>query len=183
VITEKQEAMSNLTRTEPSTHLVTEADYETLDVLGPILQFLLGPQGSDEAPCVIKGTIPPGGSVPIHSHRDIEAFYVISGKVEVLSEKEGKTHWIAAGPGDFIQVPSGAKHGFMNRSQHPTVQLITTTSKLGRFFQEIGRSIPQDADGSPLSPDQLQHFVQTSERYGYWLATPEENAAAGISLF
>jgi bifunctional non-homologous end joining protein LigD len=32
-------------------------------------------------------------------------------------------------------------------------------------------------------PDRLQHLVRTSERYGYWLATPEENAAAGISLF
>ena len=35
----------------------------------------------------------------------------------------------------------------------------------------------------PPSPDQLQRFVRTIERYGYWLATPEENAAAGISLF
>jgi quercetin dioxygenase-like cupin family protein len=175
--------MHPLTKIDLSTHLVTEADCETLDVLGPSVQFLLGPQGSDEAPCIIKGTIPSGGSVPIHRHPDIEAFYVLSGKVEVLTEKEGKTHWIAAGPGDFIEVPSGAKHGFRNRWQHPVVQLITTTSKLGRFFQEIGRSISQGANGNPFSPDQLQHFLQISERYGYWLATPEENTAAGISVF
>jgi quercetin dioxygenase-like cupin family protein len=183
MITKRQKVMSDLTKTEPAAHLVTEADCEILDVLGPSVQFLLGPQGSDEAPCVIKGTLPPGGSVPIHSHQDIEAFYVLSGKVEVLSEKEGKTHWIAAGPGDFIEVPKGAKHGFRNRSPHPVVQLITTTSKLGRFFQEIGRSIPQGANGNPISPDQLRHLEQTSERYGYYLATPEENAAAGITLF
>lgn len=170
-------------KAESSTHLVTESDCETLDVFGPSVQFLLAPQANDEAPCVLKGTIPPGGSVPLHSHQPIEAFYVLSGNVEVLTEKDGETDWVAAGPGDFIEVPSGAKHGFRNRSRHPVVQLITTTSKLGRFFQEIGRPLQQGANGNPPSPDQLQHFVLTSNRYGYWLATPEENAAAGISLF
>jgi quercetin dioxygenase-like cupin family protein len=181
--TEKQKVMVNVAEVEPSTRLIIESDCETLDVLGPSVQFLVAPQANDEAPCVIKGTIPPGISVPIHRHPAIESFYVLSGNVEVLSEKDGKSHWIAAGPGDFIDVPSGAKHGFRNRSQYPVVQLITTTSKLGRFFQEIGRPIRQGAKGNPPSPDQVQHLVRTSERYGYWLATPEENAAAGISLF
>ena len=178
--TDKKSIIENHVAAEPSTRLVVESDCETLDVFGPTVQFLVAPQASDDAPCIIRGTIPPGGSVPIHRHEAIECFYVISGSVEVLSEKDRKTHWIFAGPGDFIEVPSGAKHGFRNRSEHPVVQLITTTSKLGRFFQEIGRPILQGAKGNPPSPDQLQHFVETSERYGYWLATPEENAAAGV---
>ena len=180
--TEKQKVMNNLAKVEPSTRLVIASDCETLDVLGPSVQFLVEPQANDGAPCVMKGTIPPGVSVPIHRHQGTESFYVLSGNVEVLSEKEGKSHWIAAGPGDFIEVPSGAKHGFRNRSQDPVVQLITTTSKLGRFFQEIGRPMPQGPNGNPPSPDQVQHLVRTSERYGYWLATPEENAAAGITI-
>jgi quercetin dioxygenase-like cupin family protein len=181
--TEKQQVTPKLNKAKPSTHLIIESDCEILDVFGPSVQFLVAPQASDEAPCVIKGTIPPGGSVPIHSHQAMEGFYVLSGHVEVLSEKHEKTNWILAGPGDFIEVPGGAKHGFRNTSQHPVVQLITTTSKLGRFFQEIGRPIPRAGSLNPPSPDQLQHFASISERYGYWLATPEENAAAGISLF
>jgi quercetin dioxygenase-like cupin family protein len=181
--TEKQKVTQSFAKAESSTHLVVESDCETLDVFGPSVQFLVSPQANDEAPCVMRGTIPPGTSVPIHSHQAIEVFYVLSGNVEVLREQDGKIDWIAAGPGDFIEVPGGAKHGFRNRSQQPAVQLITTTSKLGRFFQEIGRYIQQGANGNPPSPDQLQHFVQTSKRYGYWLATQEENAAAGISLF
>ena len=180
---EKQKVMVNLAKVEPATRLIIESDCETLDVLGPSVQFLAAPQANDEAPCVIKGTIPPGVSVPIHRHPAIESFYVLSGNVEVLSEKDGKSHWIAAGPGDFIEVPSGAKHGFRNRSQHPVVQLITTTSKLGRFFQEIGRPIPEGSNGNPPSLERVQELVRLGERYGYWLATPEENAAAGISLF
>ena len=180
---EKKEVIKILTRIGLFTNIVDERDCDVLEVFGPTLQFLIAPQSGDEAPCVMKGTIPPGVSVPIHSHVGIEAFYVLSGEVEVLSDKGGKTHWIAAGPGAFIEVPSNAKHGFKNRSQHPVVQLITTTSKLGRFFQEIGRPITQGEIVGPPPADEIQRFVKMAERYGYWLGTPEENAAVGISLF
>jgi len=165
------------------TNIVVERDQEVLEVLGPSVQFLVSPQSSDEAPCVMKGTIPPGVSVPIHSHAGLEAFFVLAGNVEVLSEEGGNAHWIKAGPGDFIEVPSKAKHGFRNRSAYPVVQLITTTSKLGRFFQEVGRSLDQGSTVSPPVPDEIQRFLKTAERYGYWVATPEENALVGISLF
>jgi Cupin domain. len=176
--------VKSLTRKEFFTNIVVEGDREVLVVGGgPTLQFLVPPQATDDAPCVLKGTIPPGVSVPVHSHPGIEAFYVLSGHVEVLSESGGKAHWIAAGPGDFVEVPGSAKHGFRNRSQQTVVQLITTTSKLGRFFQEIGRPATPGESVTPASPDDLQLFLKTAERYGYWLAAPEENAAVGISPF
>jgi quercetin dioxygenase-like cupin family protein len=100
----------------PFTHLVVERDREEIDLFGPSFQFLVAPQPSDEAPCVIKGTIPPGVPVPIHRHPGVEACFVLSGNVEVLSDEGGELHWIAAGPWDFIEIPTGAKHGFRNRS-------------------------------------------------------------------
>ena len=103
-----EQVRQSFAKAESSTHLVTESDCETLDVFGPSVQFLVAPQANDEAPCVLKGTIPPGGSVPIHSHQAIEAFYILSGNVEVLREEDGKTDWIAAGPSDFIEVPDCA---------------------------------------------------------------------------
>jgi len=173
--------MTTLQKTEA--HVVVERDCQALDLFGPTVQFLTEPQPNDETPCAMKGTIPPGGFVPIHRHPDFEAFLVLSGNVEVFSGKDKKPRWITAGPGEFIQVPSNAIHGFRNRSSEPTVQLITTTSKLGRFFQEIGRSMSRGSIETPPTPDELQHFIKTAERYGYWLASPEENAAAGIQLF
>ena len=164
-------------------NIVVEGKSAVFEVFGPTLQFLVLPDSSDDAPCVLKGTIPPGVSVPIHSHGGKEAFFVLSGEVEVLSEKGGDFHWIKARPGDFIEVPSGAKHGFRNSSDQPVVQLITTTSKLGRFFQEVGRSIDQAADLSAPLPAEIQNFLRPAERYGYWMGTPEENSSAGISLF
>jgi quercetin dioxygenase-like cupin family protein len=170
--------MSEGTRLLPN--LVASCDAQLLYVLGPTIQFVSAPQSEDEAPCVLKGVIPPGISVPIHSHPGVEAFFVLSGAVEAFSDEGGKTHWIAAGSGDFIEVPSNAKHGFRNLSHQPVIQLITTTSKLGRFFQEIGRPVTEGVTMSPPTPHELKHFLETARRYGYWLATPEENAAVGI---
>src|SRR6266478_6631185 len=106
--------MNTRTTTQAFTHIVVERDREALDLFGPSVQFLVAPQPSDEAPCVIKGTIPPGDSVPIHRHPNVEACLVLSGNVEALSDEGGEARWIAAGPGDFIEVPSNAKHGFRN---------------------------------------------------------------------
>jgi hypothetical protein len=57
------------------------------------------------------------------------------------------------------------------------------SSKLGRFFEEIGRPISRSITLSPPSPAELQRVVQAGQRYGYWFATPEENASAGVSSF
>jgi hypothetical protein len=55
----------------------------TLDFFGPAVEFLTSPDDEQNDFCVLKGTIPAGGSVPLHSHRDTEDFLIISGSVEV----------------------------------------------------------------------------------------------------
>jgi quercetin dioxygenase-like cupin family protein len=175
--------MNTLTSSNLSTRIISEGDVEVLDVFGPSIAFLVAPQSSDEAPCVMRGTIPSGVSVPLHSHAGIESFFIQSGKVEVFSDEGGKPHWITAGPGEFIEVPDNAKHAFRNASSDPVVQLIITTSKLGHFFQEIGRPLIAGKSISPPSSDEIQRFVKIAGRHSYWLATPEENAGIGITLF
>src|SRR3981189_1283767 len=91
--------MKVLSKTKGFTNIVLERDCETLEVFGPSAQFLIGPQSRDETPCVMKGTIPPGICVPLHSHAGIEAFFVLSGDLEVLTEEGGKARWITAVPG------------------------------------------------------------------------------------
>jgi AraC-like DNA-binding protein len=52
------------------------------------------------------------------------------------------------------------KHGFRNTSPDPVVLLITTASKLGRFFQEIGKPITREQKSGPPSTDELQQFLK-----------------------
>jgi quercetin dioxygenase-like cupin family protein len=165
-----------------ATHIVNRGMYGVLDVLGPTVEFLTPPEEAGAVYSVMKGTIPPGVSVPLHSHGDVESFFVIAGTVQVLSQRSDDFEWLTVKPGDFVQVPSNAKHAFRNRSNEPVVQLITTTPKIARFFREIGRPITPGVPPRPPTPDELQRFAQVAAKYQYWNASPAENAALGISF-
>jgi hypothetical protein len=129
--------------TERVAHLVDPRWLETIDVLGPTIQYLTSPDAGEGEPCVMRGTIPPGVAVPLHSHADPETFLMVSGE--------------------------------------PAVMIIVTTPKMGRFFRELG--VPAGTRGSdPPDDATIQRFLATSERYGYWNATPEENAEVGLQL-
>ena len=120
---------------------------EFVDVFGPTVEFLTPPE--EGAYCVLKGTIPPGMSVPLHSHPEPESFFVVSGKGKVLTERDGRLKWVDVKPGDFIHIPGGAKHAHRNTSSEPLVELATTNTTLGQFFLEVGRP---SRPGHPLPP-------------------------------
>ena len=128
----------------------------------------------------LKGTIPPDVSIPLHSHADTEAFVVLSGAVKGLRQDDRGSSWVDARAGNFLHVPAGIRHAWRNDSDAPVVMIIFTTRKMGCFFREIGR-IPT-ATPHPPAPEDLAHFTEVPTRYGYWNATPEENAAVGIDL-
>jgi uncharacterized RmlC-like cupin family protein len=122
--------------------------------------------------------IPPGAFVPLHSHLDTEDFLVISGDAQVLKQVSGGYEWITGKAGDYVHVSGGVPHAWRNVSSQPVVILIHTTLKMGRFFQEVGR--PVKSTPQPVTPEELAHFANVSAKYGYWNATPEENAGVGI---
>ena len=174
--------MEKLLTTVPFARVVRKRDCSVFEVLGASIEFLVGPQQGDEAPCILKGTIPSGVVIPMHSHDVIEIFFVLSGNIEVLVEAGEKMQWVEVGVGDLIEIPSNAKHAFRNRSQNPVLNLLFTTSKHGRYFQEIGRPLASGECVRPPTSDEIQHFLETARRYGYWFATPEENASVGITV-
>lgn len=157
----------------PTTGLVVE-------LFGPTVEFLTSPKDERNDFCVLKRTIPPGGCVPLHSHSDTEDFVVVSGSVEGLRREKEGYEWIPAEGGDFIHISGGVQHAWRNLSDKPAISLIITTKRLGHFFQEVGR--PAAHASQPIKPDDLARFAASSARYGYWNATPEENAAVGIHI-
>jgi quercetin dioxygenase-like cupin family protein len=165
-----------------NTHIVAKGTHGVFHVLGPTVEFLTSPNDRNADFCVMKGTIPAGGVVPLHTHADPEAFFHLAGSLQVLSEWDGRLEWLDVEPGDFIEVPGNAKHAFRNKSSAPAIELITTTPKIGRFFQEVGKPLSESAAQAPPTPDELRHFAEVSRRYGYWNASPAENAAVGIIL-
>jgi quercetin dioxygenase-like cupin family protein len=150
---------------------------KSLDVMGPAIQFVARPCANE--PCVMRGVIPPGVVIPIHSHPDPETFIQLSGEVEALITSSEHFSWEKLVAGSVFHVPGNVRHAFRNPSTGPSVGIIATTARLGEFFAEIGR--PLEAGGAAAA-EEVARFLKTAERYGHWTGTPEDNAAVGIVL-
>lgn len=150
---------------------------QSYDVFGGIVEFLSWSQEF----CVMRGTVPAGSTVALHSHPDAEDFFILSGVQEVLVQgPEGELNWREARAGDYVRVPGDAPHAWRNTTAEPAIDLIVTTARLGEFFAEVGRPVTDEM--KPPTPEEVANFVAVSQRYGYKLGTAEENAAVGIQL-
>lgn len=144
-----------------------------LDLGGPTAESLTSRE--EDAYCVMKGTLPPGISVPLHSHGDAESFYVLSGEAQILVETKSGLEWQPVRQGDFAHIAGGTKHAWHNVYTNPFEVIIITTPRLGRFLREMCELVKAEGKGSSL-----EKLHELEERYGYWSGSPEENVAMGI---
>ncbi|GAB7066287.1 cupin domain-containing protein [Mycolicibacterium hodleri] len=156
--------------------LATTAPGPTLDCYGGFMEILS--KGPDF--WVLRGIVPPGSVVPAHSHDDAEDFLILSGSQQVLVADGDTMVWRDANAGDYIRVPGNAVHAHRNVTDRPAVDLVITTPRLGRFFEEVGRPVTPDLQ--PPTAEEVAQFVAKSAEYGYQLASVEQNAAYGIEL-
>lgn len=71
-----------------------------------------------------EATVPPGSGPVAHAHTKAdEAFYILSGELEIL---DGARTFMAR-TGDFIFVPRGIRHRFKNTSVHAARMLFMFT--------------------------------------------------------
>ncbi len=127
----------------------------------------------------MRGTLPHGVAVPLHSHAEAESFYMLGGTLDVYQDDGKSSGWSQAGLGDLVVIRGSVKHAWRNSSLEPAVAVVFTGGKVCGFLQEIVR--PWDpVQPPPPSPEYLDHLVRASRKYDYWLATLEENAAIGL---
>ena len=102
---------------------------DVLDVLGPTVEFLTRPaaQGSF---CVLRGVLPPGMTVPLHSHDDAEDFLVLAGPHQVLTQGTDGLEWADANTGDYVHIPAGMLHAHRNIADR-TRQSISSSPPSG----------------------------------------------------
>lgn len=126
--------------------------------------------------CVITAEMPGGMIVPLHSHGDRESFYVLSGEVN-LYYSDG---WRALKPRDFVDVNSNAKHAWHNTSKVAASMLVITTVRMGIFLRRVSSPVMTRL-ASNTNIDQQENFFKLVRDYGYWLGSPEDNQAIGLS--
>ena len=96
------------------------------------------------------------------------------GTARVLMPGPRGLEWTEVHAGDYVQVPQDVRHAHRNVSGEPLIELVITTARLGRWFQEAGTPLT-DAPRQPTRED-LARLIAVSAKYGYWLGSPEEIA-------
>lgn len=102
----------------------------------------------------------PGGGSGLHAHsREDESFYLLSG---AISFQIGEAT-VTAGPGEFVHVPRGVRHAFLNAGEAPAIALIVLTpAGLEQFFVDLA-TLAADAPNGALAPELI---AALAERYG-----------------
>jgi quercetin dioxygenase-like cupin family protein len=149
---------------------------------GTLIEILASPEEIGDGICLLRGTVPPGVAVPLHSHPDVEVFYVLEGLVEAFQAKEEETGWTTAGVGDVVAIPGNVKHAWRNISSLPATLAIVTTSRMYKFFCEVTKPFDPNQRPTPPTHEAMEKLVAAAARYGYWMASPDENASIGIRL-
>lgn len=150
---------------------------------GALVEFLASPDEVAAELCLIRGTVPSGGVVPLHSHIDLEIFYVLEGSIEAFQSRNGTSGWTTVSAGDVVTIPGNTKHAWRNSFPLPATLLVVTTSKMYAFFHEITKPFdPSDSAIQSTPPEGIQDLFRAAARYGHWMGSPEENAAIGLKL-
>jgi quercetin dioxygenase-like cupin family protein len=121
--------------------------------------FLVTGAESGGAYFAMEALVPPGGGPPPHIHtREEETFYVLEGNVEFLLGEQA----VAAGPGDFVNVPRGTVHRFQNTGTE-TARIILTFTPAGieHWFEETLERAPNEA----RTEDVPDNFEEVAARY------------------
>lgn len=161
-----------------SDHFTSKADATGfINVLGTQIKFCTAPTEDDHDYCLLEGALPNAVIVPLHSHLERETFFIIHGRMQGF--KDGLWHELS--PGQVFDVPGNVQHAFRNTSGDRVSMIAVTTARMGRFFSEVGRP-PESVPPGPPSVGEVERFTRTAQAYGYWFASPEENAAIGLNL-
>jgi quercetin dioxygenase-like cupin family protein len=79
-----------------------------------------------------RAVLPPGGRNQRHYHSKTDAgMYVLKGRFKYFLGPDHEMEEVIAEEGDFVFVPQGEIHGFMNLSDTETAEVISTYDEVG----------------------------------------------------
>jgi mannose-6-phosphate isomerase-like protein (cupin superfamily) len=114
---------------------------------------------------LVEATVPPGGGPIAHAHtRTDEAFYVLSGELQIL---DGSRTFVA-GAGDFVFIPRGIRHRFKNTGLHSARMLFMFTpgGEEGVFVYGDEAQPGQPPPAWGIERFQTPEILRFNEEYG-----------------
>ena len=155
----------------PTSGFVREPDVaHAIWYLGSLMRVLATGSETASQYALIDTHTPLGGEPPLHlHHREDEAYFVLEGTLTVyLGDQQYR-----AGPGSFVYLPRGIRHGFAVEGQSARWLVLLTPAGLEGYFTELGEpasalELPPPAGGPP----DVQAMIQALTRYGVDVVGP-----------
>ena len=168
---------------KPDNFQPVETEPPTFTVLSSIqLRFLTTPEQINDTISIMRTVVSPGAVIPLHSHADQEIFYVLDGSLEVFQEIDGHGRWATFTPGEIASIAGGTKHATCKSSHRPVICLVVTKKELYSFLRELSCPLGKEQRTGPPTTEEMEKLFAAASKYGYQLATPQENAAIGLFL-
>ncbi len=124
---------------------------------GSTVTFKAEPDDNDDALILFEIRLLPTFSVPAHTERTYEAFYVLEGTLEL--EADGERYRL--GPNDFFSIRPGIVHAFNNPGpgMMRILSLVSPGSQHARFFSTLGKPIDDPSNPpQPSGPPDFKDF-------------------------
>jgi quercetin dioxygenase-like cupin family protein len=117
---------------------------------GSHLMFKAVGADTDGAYALMEYVAAPGSGSSLHTHNnEEEAFYILGGALTFQLGEET----VRATPGEFVRIPRGMVHAFVNAEAEPAMALILLSpAGLEQFFVELAELVAASPDGVP-DPD------------------------------
>lgn len=154
--------------------VVGGGDGSVVSVVGDTYRLVTTGEQTGGAYALIDMLVPPGGGPGPHSHAQFEeAFYVLSGEIEVGTE----AGFYTAKAGDFVRIPKGGMvHQFTNKSDSTARLLcLAVPAGLESLFREIGQPAQagQLLPKPEMNPSELERLAKAAEKHGQKLYPPD----------
>src|SRR5258708_38565123 len=163
---------------ETKTGTSSRAEEQTFIVLGVLLQFLSTPEQINDQISVMRGTVPSGVVIPLHSHADPEIFYVLNGSLEVFQAEGPSAGWQTANAAEVVSIPGNVRHALRNTSPSPITSITVSKQELYSFFREPARPFDPNRPPTQPTPEQMQQLFSVAEKNEYCLPSPDETSAS-----
>jgi mannose-6-phosphate isomerase-like protein (cupin superfamily) len=160
----------------PSVAHIGRGDNEVIDILGIHCVWKVTEADSGGHYCMLEMHVPPGAGVPMHQHAQQETFVVVEGDAEFTRLGRGtqSAEWFKVAPGETVNVPSWAMHGFRNPGEQPIRILLICARGIEPFFREAGVPVVRGAalPTSPPSQESIARVIDIAMRAGQRFAPP-----------
>lgn len=115
---------------------------------------------------VYEMVLPPGKKVPLHIHPFSEFFYVLEGRLDVMTlDTEGALKWVELRSGHSVNAPATTPHGMKNRSEKAVKLLSVANFEHQKPFDDYQDWLATEAGALADSEQKAETLMKIFDGY------------------